>query len=344
MMITYNERHINNILDVLDNADSRLITVFGDFCLDKYLYTDPTRDEISVETGLTAYQIDKIRCFPGVGGTVTNNLRSLGVQTQAIGLVGEDGEGFDLLKALKATGVNIDYMVHSEDILTSAYVKRMRKAGDNEYIEMKRIDIRNFRNQPTELEDKLLANLEEACINSHGIIVTDQYLESSFATVTKRIRHELTEIAERYPEKFFYADSRGFANSYRNIIIKCNQYEVPGIKEDTHNKVSIIACGKTLLAKNEKAVVVTMGEDGAYVFENGIETHVPAFRVEEPIDITGAGDATNAGIMLGLTLGLSLSEAVMLGNCISSITIKQIGVTGTATIEQIKQKLTSQLK
>jgi len=84
---------------------------------------------------------------------------------------------------------------------------------------------------------------------------------------------------------------------------------------------------------------VTLGADGAYVIERGNIKHIPAFRVDGPVDIVGAGDATSAGIMLGLTLGLTLPEAVMLGCCVSSITIKQIGVTGTATIEQIKQKL-----
>jgi sugar/nucleoside kinase (ribokinase family) len=61
--------------------------------------------------------------------------------------------------------------------------------------------------------------------------------------------------------------------------------------------------------------------------------------VEGPLDIVGAGDATNAGTMLGLTLGLTLPESVLLGGCVSSITIQQIGVTGTATIEQVKERL-----
>jgi len=333
------EKRINNILKVIDDSGSRKITVFGDFCLDKYMYTDPARDEISVETGLTAYQIDRIKCFPGAGGTVTNNLRALGVQVKSVGLVGEDGEGYDLLKALKSTGVNTEFMVSSSEVLTNAYVKRMQKANNNEYVEMKRIDIRNFKEKPIILEDKLLENLEKSLIDSHGVIVTDQYLESSFATVTGRIRKELTEISTRYSNKFFYADSRGFTDCYRNVIVKCNQFEVPGINDHTQNEESIITCGKALLSKNNRAVIVTMGAKGAYVFEDDIVEHVPAFNVEGPIDITGAGDATNAGVMLGLTLGLTLAESVMLGNCISSITIQQIGVTGTATPEQIRQRM-----
>jgi len=333
------EKRINKILSVLDDADSRKITVFGDFCLDKYMYTDPLRDEISVETGLTAYQVDRIKCFPGVGGTITNNLRSLGAQVQSVGLVGDDGEGYDLLKALRKTGVDTDLMICSDSVMTSTYTKRMRKTSDNEYVEMKRIDIRNFKEKPKELEDKLLANLKEALTDSHGVIVTDQYPESSFATVTERIRHELAKISACYPDKLFYADSRGFASSYRDIIIKCNQFELPGINEDAQNEESIIACGKKLLAVNNKAVVVTMGAKGAYVFECDQVEHIPAFPVTGPLDITGAGDAMNAGIMLGLTLGLTLQEAVTLGNCIASITIEQIGVTGTSSPEQLKNRL-----
>ena len=341
-MCTDHEKRIANIIEVIDNAASRRITVFGDFCLDKYMYIDPARDEISVETGLTAYQVEDIKCFPGVGGTVTNNLRSLGVQVKAVGLAGDDGEGFDLLKALKRTGVNTDHMLCSDKVMTSTYTKRMRKSQNNKFVEMKRIDIRNFKEKPKELEDKLLINFEEAIADSHGVIITDQYLESNFATITQRIRHELTEIAGRYPDKFFYVDSRGFTDSYKDIIAKCNQHELPGINENSNDKEAIVACGKALLLKNNKAIVATMGAEGAYVFEGDSVEHVPAFRVDGPIDITGAGDATNAGIMVGLTLGLTLPEAVLLGNCISSITIQQIGVTGTSTVDQIKQRLLGQ--
>ena len=48
------KQYIDNIFGVLEKTGSRTITVFGDYCLDKYLYIDPVRDEVSVETGLTA--------------------------------------------------------------------------------------------------------------------------------------------------------------------------------------------------------------------------------------------------------------------------------------------------
>jgi rfaE bifunctional protein kinase chain/domain len=334
--------NIDNILKVLDNASSRTITVFGDYCLDKYLYIDTARDEASVETGLTAYQVDRKILYPGAGGTVVNNLRALGARVGCVGLVGEDGEGHDLLKCLEKIGADTDLMVHSESIPTNTYTKPMRGTGDGPYTEMNRIDFRNFNETPRELENRLMLNLKKALEVSQGVIIVDQFLQRNCSAITDRVRDELAELAVRFPNKFFFADSRGFAGSFRNVIIKCNQFELPGAKENegTEDENSIIDRAQKLLAANTcRAVVVTIGAKGAFVFEGDAVSRIPAFSVEGPLDIVGAGDATNAGVMLGLTLGLSLPEAVLLGGCVSSITIQQIGVTGTATIEQVKQRL-----
>jgi bifunctional ADP-heptose synthase (sugar kinase/adenylyltransferase) len=316
---------IDNIFRVLDQASSRTVTVFGDYCLDKYVYIDPSRDEDSLETGLTAYQVDRKALYPGAAGTVVNNLCSLGVRVCCVGLAGEDGEGYDLFQCLETIGADTGLMVRSRTIPTNTYMKPMRKTADGTYSEMNRFDIRKFNETSQELEDRLIANLRKAVDESQGVVIIEQFLQRNCSAVTDRLRDELAELAQRFPEKFFLADSRGFAGCYRNVIIKCNQFELPGTIE-------------TLAASN-RAVVVTVGAEGALVYEGCTTEQIPAFPVEGPLDIVGAGDATNAGTMLGLTLGLTLPESVLLGGCVSSITIQQIGVTGSATIEQVKQQL-----
>ena len=321
---------IDNILRVLDRTSSRTITVFGDYCLDKYLYIDPARDETSVETGLTAYQAERKVLYPGAGGTITNNLRSLGANVQCVGLVGNDGEGYDLLQCLEKIGADTALMVRSDTIPTNTYMKPMRRSADGTYSEMNRFDIRNFHETAKELEDQLIANLRTAVDKSQGVVIIEQYLQRNCSAVTDRIREEIAEWAQRHSDKFFFADSRGFASCYRNVIVKCNEFELSGTAEN-------------LVASNQ-AVVVTLGENGALVYEGNTMVQIPAFSVEGPLDIVGAGDATNAGTILGLTLGLTLPESVLLGGCVSSITIQQIGVTGTATIDQVKQRLAMQPK
>ena len=57
--------------------------------------------------------------------------------------------------------------------------------------------------------------------------------------------------------------------------------------------------------------------------------------VEGPIDPTGAGDSATAGAVLSLCAGATLPEAAVVGNLVASITIQQLGTTGTATAEQL---------
>ncbi len=73
------------------------IAVLGDFFLDKYLDTDPELAEISVETGKTAHQVVGVRRSPGAAGTIVNNLAALAAgELHALGITGDDGEGFEL--------------------------------------------------------------------------------------------------------------------------------------------------------------------------------------------------------------------------------------------------------
>ena len=81
------------------------ITVVGDLFLDRWWEVDRSLDEPSVETGLTAYQVTGRRQSAGAAGTVLNNLAALGVgDVQAVSMVGDDGEGFELLRLLEKSG------------------------------------------------------------------------------------------------------------------------------------------------------------------------------------------------------------------------------------------------
>ncbi|MCL1858729.1 MAG: PfkB family carbohydrate kinase [Oscillospiraceae bacterium] len=309
--------NIHELVKKLNKSEDIVITVLGDYCLDKYLYIDSERDEKSLETGLIAYQVTKKGLYPGAAGTVVNNLRSLEVQTLCVGVIGDDGEGYELLNALKKIGADTSYMITDGDRCTSTYTKPMR--GD---IELNRLDFKNFSPMSKQTAQKLIENIYSAIKKSNAVIVLDQFLEENCNTVNSNIREEIAVIAEKYPDLIIYADSRAYINLFKNIMVKCNNHE---IKDN----------GESMYRKNKKPVFVTMGEEGSIVYDKYGEHKIPSIKVDGPIDICGAGDACTSGIVLGMALGASPEVAAMLGNIISSITIKQIGVTGTATQEQV---------
>ena len=378
-------QRLTQTLDVSEvNARPR-IAVVGDYCLDKYLYVYPSLDEISVETGIVAHQIRAKRNFAGVGGTIANNLRALGAETFCFGVVGDDGEGFDLLRALQKVGANIEGMVVSPDIITGAYMKPMRpdpttnsesvaefgslapQPSEGAWIEGNRLDIRNPTPVPPHAIDELKKRFLTDLSTFDAVVVSDQFPPGSEAVFSESFRAFLSEVALDCPNVFFLCDSRFFVNSYRNTLSKCNANETLDAFEAAHggslkrettldfdaddSLSRLLTAGRWLAQRNRRPVLVTRGAKGSLLFQLESDSNAPAINataipsnpVEPPIDICGAGDATNAGFAFGRSLGLSLVDSAYLAGIVSSITIKQLGVTGVATIPEILNVLRSKL-
>ena len=320
----------------LINGKQPVIAVFGDFCLDKYLYIDASRDELSAETGLTAFQVVEKKLYAGAAGTITNNLCTLGAKVYCVGILGDDGEGYELERCLKNVGAETRLMVHAADRNTCTYEKPIRCQKGSE-VEINRLDIRNFTRTPMPLQEELVRNLQTAVDLSDAVIICDQFREEDFAAVTAYVRDALEILAEKHSKVVFYADSRAHADKFSNCIIKCNQREIAGIFgvcPDSINADAAIEFAELLYKKNNKPVYVTLGEYGSIVFD-GRPHKVPAFPVDEPIDIVGAGDAYNAAAVFALTKGAGFEEAALVGNAASSIVIKQIKATGTVKLLDI---------
>lgn len=324
---------------ILGKFDDVAVVVLGDFFLDKYLVIDPSLSEISLETGLTAHQVVRKRCSPGAAGTICNNLSSLGVgKIYALTVIGDDGEGYELMRELKRRRVITDYIIVDEGRFTPTYTKPMMLRGDKE-VEMERQDIKN--RQPLErgLEERLIGALRELLPQVDAVIIQDQVQERNCGVVTDSVREFVCELAEGNPDKIFYADSRTRIGEFRNVMVKPNRYEAAaavGKSWSEHFGVSdAVEIGKLLYERVGRTVFLTMGEWGILVVEGERVTHIPAVPVSGEIDIVGAGDSVTAGIVPSLCAGASCVEAAFVGNLVASVTIKQIGTTGTATREQV---------
>jgi sugar/nucleoside kinase (ribokinase family) len=81
----------------------------------------------------------------------------------------------------------------------------------------------------------------------------------------------------------------------------------------------------TKIAGDCKLAAVTMSEDGAMILRGSERIHVPATRIRELVDTTGAGDLFAAGFLYGYTQGRSLEDCGHLGCLAAGIVIQQIG-------------------
>lgn len=332
--------NIQRLHTVLTRFPDLSILVIGDFFLDKYLIIDPALMETSLETGLDVYQVVEQRCSPGAAGTVTNNLRGLGVGSiHALGVIGDDGEGYDLKQGLAATGVETACLIETPDRFTPTYTKPMIRDASGLEREINRIDTKNRHAMPSTIEDRIIGHLHDMISQVDGIIVADQVQERNFGVITDRVRDTIASLAEEHPDTIILVDSRVHIGHFRNCILKPNRHEAAqAIRPDHEGPVDhtlAVACGQALFDRTRRPVYITMSEEGLLLTTADGAEQIPGIPVTSEIDPVGAGDSTSAGITAGFCAGLTYQEAGLIGNLVASVTVQQLGTTGTASPEQV---------
>lgn len=331
---------------ILGRIPRLTVGILGDLFLDRYLDLDASLTEPSLETGLDAYQVVRVRAAPGAAGTVINNLAALGVgRVVPFTFIGEDGEGFELTQALGGLGV-IDAMrwiFRSAERRTPTYVKPILHEPGKPPRELNRLDIKNRTPLPPDLEAEMLSKLDEEFHGLDALLVLDQVSEPDCGVVTRRIREHLIELGRAHPDRLILADSRERVGEFREVWLKPNRAEcvraVPGIAAGPEQaRHAAIA----LARRARRPVFCTCGADGIFVVDSRSAcertAQVPAYPVAGPIDVVGAGDSTSAALACALAAGATLEEAAAFGSLVASITIQQIGTTGTASPEQVRQR------
>jgi rfaE bifunctional protein kinase chain/domain len=327
---------LENILDKF--VDIR-VAVVGDFFLDKILQIDPQLNEPSVETNLTAYQITQKILEPGAAGTITNNLSHLNVgKIFAVGAIGVDGEGFELTNRFKKLRIDYSYLIRNQDWFTPTYIKPFLKFK-NKLEEINRLDIKNRKKLPTEIEERIIENIYHVSKDIDAIIILDQLGEERTGVITMNVKEALSDIAKTKPEILMFADSRAHPLTFKNIMVKCNQFEaINSVYPDytgEFDKDTIAHCAEKIRDATGKNVYITCGDEGITALDDTACQLIPAVKVAGEIDICGAGDSATAGLVSALCAGADMFEAAIVGNLAASVTVRQIGKTGVATKDAI---------
>jgi bifunctional ADP-heptose synthase (sugar kinase/adenylyltransferase) len=332
---------------ILARIPGLTVGVVGDLFLDRYLDLDARLREPSLETGLGAYQVVRVRSQPGAAGTVINNLVALGVgRVCLVTVIGDDGEAFELGRCLEDLGrVDTRWVVRDPGRRTPTYTKPMLCQPDGTSRELNRLDIKNRTLLAERPEKLLLEALDQVWPQVDALVVLDQVSEADCGVVTTRLRERLAELGAASPDKLILADSRERIGLFRSICLKPNLREC---HQAVYGKPGVLPLNITdpvweLAARVGRSVFCTVEERGMIVAEQRLDGStafhaVRAYPVHGPIDTVGAGDSTSAAIVCAIASGATAKEAAAFGNLVASITIQQIGTTGTATPEQVRQR------
>lgn len=350
---------LDRLESILAELPKLTIALVGDLFLDRYLDVDPELSEMSIETGLEAYQITRVRNSPGALGTVMNNLAALGVgRLLPVTVVGDDGQAYDLLRELAKLPVDPQFIVRDAARLTPTYTKPMRRDASGVWRELNRLDLRNNAPLRRETLQRLIDHITAAFETADGVVVLDQVNEDGWGVVTTDVRECLSELCRRRPHKIVLVDSRQRIGAFRFGILKPNvdeclralrtdgesgAYSSPlaprqAVQALPHDLALAREAAQSLARLTGRPLFCTVGEHGMLAVgfsEQEPVQHVPGYPVTGPIDVVGAGDSATAGIVSALLAGAQPYEAAALGNLVASITVEQLGTTGTASPQQV---------
>jgi sugar/nucleoside kinase (ribokinase family) len=208
--------------------------------------------------------------------------------------------------------------------------------------ELNRLDIKNRRPLPSEAEEKVNSALGVLWPRLDALLVLDQVSEAECGVVTTGLRERLAQLGRQDPQRIILADSRERIGSFSSVWTKPNFHECSRAVGGSEEVSTAPVCVEELARRTGRPVFCTLGERGILVADPRVQpislNLVPSFPVTGPIDIVGAGDSTSAAIACSLAAGVTPQEAAAFGNLVASITIQQIGTTGTASPEQVRRR------
>jgi len=310
------------------------VVVAGDFCLDRYLHIDPALEEVSLETHLPAHQVVAVRPQAGGAGNVLANVAALSpAEVRAVGVIGDDGEGLELTRALAGLGADLDGLIRSDRRRTFTYTKPLLVGPDGQATELSRLDIKDRTPMPADLAEAVVARLSAAAADADAVILMEQVDDPARGALSAPVKVALADIAARRGAgAVFLADSRCDVLGCRGVDVKVNRDELHRAVGDGPDDQAAAALARRI----GRRVFVTLGADGMLSADaEGNVLRAAGVRVAGPVDIVGAGDAVLAHLAMALAGAASVAEAMAMANLAGAVVVGKLGTTGTATVAEL---------
>ena len=153
---------------------------------------------------------------------MANNLVALGYRVAVLGVSADDGNGFELTRALRARGIS-SICCGTRRLPTFTYTKLLNAETGEE--DLPRVDFIPFRPLPEQIERQLMTRLESRARGFDVILVADQAETEYGGVITPQDAPASAKLALKHPDKVIWVDSRRRAELFRGVIVKPNREE-----------------------------------------------------------------------------------------------------------------------
>ena len=317
-------------LDIIDRFQEAKVLVVGDMMVDQFIWGKVSR--ISPEAPVPVVKVTSESLLLGGCANVLNNVHSMGGQTAVSGVVGSDSMGTWLVKTLQEMNISTAGVIVEKGRPTS--VKTRIIAHNQQVVRFDREDGTPVTRDSLQ---KIISYIRSIQENLGAIIISD-YNKGVFS---EQLVREIRTITERNGIILCIDPKQSDFSPYRGCdLLTPNRQETErALGREIETREDLMQGGSSLLNDfGLKALLVTMGEDGMTLFqEGGGVTHIPAFA-REVFDVTGAGDTVIGVFALSVAAGASFPEAAVLANHAAGIAVGKVG-TAPVHRDELKKAL-----
>jgi D-glycero-beta-D-manno-heptose-7-phosphate kinase len=320
------------------------ILVVGDLILDQYIWGDVSR--ISPEAPVPVVWAKKREYIPGGAANVANNLKALNAEVCLAGVVGDDEHAKKLKSGLIARGIDTKGIFREKGRCTT--LKTRVLAGHQQVV---RVDWEHVyelkketRNLLQDFIQKHTKDFDAVIIEDYGKGCLDQFILQILIREAKNDKKIITvdpkeDNFEYYKEATCITPNRKETqNAIRYLKMRDTENKFKIINDELITDGDIQKAGKDILEYLElQSLLITLGENGMWLFEKGHNEHIPTVA-REVFDVSGAGDTVIATFTLALACGATKPEAAYIANFAAGIVVGKLG-TATTTRDELTERL-----
>ena len=274
-------------------------------------------------TGQTVFGQDFFTAAGGKGANQAVAAARLGAQVAMAGCVGQDQFGRDLIAGLSAAGIRTDCVSFMHGPTGTALIT-VDASGDNTIVV---ISGANTACDATQVDRVLVAAPEP------GILLLQNEIPPETNAHAIRAAHAAGWFIILNP-----APARPLPHELLPLIdiIAPNETEAAALTGDTvGSRAEALAAARHLLAQGARAVLVTLGADGALYCDGDTALHCPALPVHA-IDTTAAGDAYLGALATALAEHRPLPDSLGFAAAAAGVAVTRLGAQPSlATREEV---------
>lgn len=314
---------------IVSNFKDKKILVIGDLILDEFVWGKVSR--ISPEAPVPVVWVNNESFMPGGASNVANNINSLGAKSYLVGVVGKDERAGILKGELEHRGVNIDGVF--PDSQRPTILKTRVIAHQQQVVRIDREKIDPLKNATLK---KIMGFVESILDEMDGVVVEDY----GKGLITPRLLDKIIPLAKK-KRKIISVDPKEEHFSYYKgvtVLTPNNTEASRAVGFEIKDKQTLKKAGFELLKRlKSRVVLITLGENGMMVFEQGKMPKKIETIAQEVFDVSGAGDTVASSYTLSLISGATPIQAAHIANCAAGIVVGKIGIAVVTQDEVIKR-------